>query len=102
MNPTLQQLTLIVLPALVIIAMFVGSRQWMRRQQDEAYARFRLLTVGMVLLGISIITMAISSWPADARTRGGIVVLLLLLGMVARQRFQLRKQIRTDARRHNA
>ena len=96
MSPQLQILPLAILAALFISVLF-ACRRWRSRQPNLIQAHYRLLCIGQTLLTLSVIGLIVHaggnrSQPFADSIRP-FIILILVVGIVERERWRLRKQI---------
>jgi hypothetical protein len=76
----------------VFVTMFVASRFWVRRQPQTAQARYRVLGIGLWLLGLAIIGLAFTR--QETQSWGGLALLTMAFYLAVRERSRLRREIR--------
>jgi predicted permease len=99
MNLSPEQLPLVVL-LLTLCVSFLAWRLWLRRHRSPTQARYRMLSVGLVLLAVAFIGFAFTL-RSEPRNWVALGLIFLSFTLAERTRSRLRKQI-GSADRHEA
>lgn len=100
MNLTLEQLPFVVLPV-VLVSVLVACRFWMPRGRSARQTRYRVQSLGLMLLAFGAVGLAFTN-RSEPRTWEAMAFLILAIALAERQHLRLRRQIRMDTEPHDA